>query len=76
MENERYALFVDFLTSDSENDNFIIYGYIYMDGGRVYFIGIVENNDELIKKINFLVPLNVFDYKTEFMEFKKINNWS
>lgn len=76
LENERYALFVDFLTSDSENDNFIIYGYIYMDGGRVYFIGIVENNDELIKKINFLVPLNVFDYKTEFMEFKKINNWS
>ncbi len=76
LDNERYSLFVNFLTSDSNNDNFIIYGYIRKSNGDdVYFIGLVEKGQELFEKINFLVPLNVFDYKTEFIEFKKINNW-
>ena len=42
----------------------------------IFFIGLVESNNELVEKINFLIPLNVFDYKTELLEFKKINNWS
>ncbi len=73
---EGYALFVNFLTSDSDETNFIIYGFIWKnDVEGIYFIGVVENSNESIKKINFLIPLNVFDYKTEFIEFKKINNW-
>lgn len=74
--NERYHLFVDFLTRDSDNANFIIYGYIYRgrDPGP-FFIGLVENNQESLGKISFLVPQNVYDYKTEFIEFKQINNW-
>lgn len=68
-------MFVDFLTNDSNNKNFIIYGFIRMDGNGIYFIGLVEINNNSIEKINFLVPSNVYDYKTEFIEFKKANNW-
>lgn len=39
----------------------------------IYFIGLVENSDDI--KLNILVPSNVYDYKDEFIEFKKINNW-
>ena len=76
LNNERYSLFVDFLTSDTGNDNFIIYGFLYLNAENgIYFIGIVENDNGLLTKINFLIPFNVFDYKTEFKEFKKTNNW-
>ena len=71
LENED-CLFVDFLTSDSNNNNFIIYGYIYIN--EICFIGLVENSTS-IKNINFLIPSNVYDYKTELVEFKKSNNW-
>ncbi len=75
LNNKSYSLFVDFLTNDSNNKNFIIYGFIRMDGNGIYFIGLVEINNNSIEKINFLVPSNVYDYKTEFIEFKKANNW-
>jgi len=76
LKNERYSLFVNFLTSDSNDANFIIYGFVRNnDEEGIYFIGLVENNNESLEKINFLIPLNVFDYKTELIEFKKINNW-
>ena len=39
----------------------------------IYFIGLVEISDDI--KLNILVPSNVYDYKDEFIEFKKINNW-
>ncbi len=32
-------------------------------------------NEGVHKKINFLVPSNLCDYKTELMEFKKTHNW-
>ena len=74
--NERYSLFVNFLTRDSDNTNFIVYGYIYINEETgTFFIGLVENNQESLGEINFLVPQNVYDYKTEFIEFKQINNW-
>ncbi len=73
---KEYALFTNFLTSDLDDTNFIIYGFIWQnDEEGIYFIGLVENNNDSLKKINFLIPLNVFDYKTEFIEFKKTNNW-
>ena len=31
------------------------------------------NSDDT--KFNILVPSNVFDYKTEFIEFKELNDW-
>ena len=49
---------------------------IFNNEEDIYFIGLVENGNESPEKINFLVPSNVFDYKTEFIEFKKINNWA
>lgn len=71
-----YSLFVNLLTKDSVNSNFIIYGYIRRnDEDGIYFIGFVESDKESLKEVNFLVPLSVFNYKTEFIEFKKINNW-
>lgn len=77
LEDKEYSLFVNFLTSDSDDANFIIYGFIRMyDEERIYFIGLVESNNESFEKINFLIPSNVFDYKAELIEFKKINNWS
>ena len=71
-----YALFVNYLTSDSEDSDFIIYGYISKsDEDGIYFIGLVERDGDLLEELHLLVPLNVFDYKTEFIEFKRINNW-
>ena len=75
LKDKEYSLFVNFLTSDSDKANFIIYGFVRMNNeDGIYFIGLVESNNELVEKINFLIPLNVFDYKTELLEFKKINN--
>ncbi len=72
----KYSLFVNFLTRDSVKSNFIIYGYIRMNDERgIYFIGLVKCAQESFKELSFLVPLNVFDYKTELIEFKNINNW-
>lgn len=77
LKDKEYSLFVNFLTSDSDDTNFIIYGFVRINNEEgIYFIGFVEVNNESVEKINFLIPLNVFDYKTELIEFKKINNWN
>lgn len=71
-----YSLFLDFLTSDSVDCNFIVYGYICKnDEEDIYFIGLAKSDKESLKELQFLVPSNVFDYQTEFIEFKKNNNW-
>ena len=74
--NGQYSLFMDFLTSNLDNSKFVIYGYIRKNEGEgIYFIGLVENEKDLFKQLNTLVPLNVYDYQTEFIEFKAIQNW-
>ena len=74
--NGQYSLFMDFLTSNLDNSKFVIYGYIRKnEGDGIYFIGLVENEKDSFKQLNTLVPLNVYDYQTEFIEFKAIQNW-
>ena len=74
--NGEYSLFMDFLTNNLDNSKYIIYGNIKKDKAEsIYFIGLVENEKDYSIKLNIIVPLNVYDYKTEFVEFKKLNNW-
>lgn len=74
--NGQYSLFMNFLTSDSDNSNYIIYGYVRKNEGKgIYFVGLVERENDSFKKINIMVPLNVYNYQTEFIEFKEMNNW-
>ena len=74
--DERDTIFVHYLTANSVNDNYIIYGYLrgYPDF-KVYFVGLVEIENDKIKDVHFLQPTNVFDYQTEFVEFKNAHNW-
>lgn len=72
--NGEYSLFMDYLTSNIDDSKYIIYGYIRKtEQEGICFIGLVENSDDI--KLNILVPSNVYDYKDEFIEFKKLNNW-
>ena len=72
--NGEYSLFMDYLTSNIDDSKYIVYGYIRKtENEGIYFIGLVENSDDI--KLNILVPSNVYDYKDEFIEFKKLNNW-
>ncbi len=74
--NGQYALFMDFLTNNSDNSKFIVYGYIIKSEKEgIYFVGLVEKEKDYFLKINIIVPLNVYDYTTEFIEFKESNNW-
>ena len=72
--NGEYSLFMDYLTSNIDDSKYIVYGYISKtEQEGISFIGLVENSDDI--KLNILVPSNVYDYKDEFIEFKKLNNW-
>ena len=72
--NGEYSLFMDYLTSNIDGSKYILYGYIRKtEQEGICFIGLVENSDDI--KLNILVPSNVYDYKDEFIEFKKLNNW-
>jgi hypothetical protein len=72
--NGEYSLFMDYLTSNIDDSKYIVYGYIRKTKQEgIYFIGLVENSDDI--KLNILVPSNVYDYKDELIEFKKLNNW-
>ena len=72
--NGEYSLFIDYLTSNINASKYIVYGYIRKtEQEGICFIGLVENSDDI--KLNILLPSNVYDYKAEFIEFKKINNW-
>ena len=80
--DKEYYIREDFLTHDSNNTNFIIYGYVSSVANDnkyqvdVFYIGLVEVKDNKLAKISFFVPSNVYDCKEEFIEFKKANNWS
>ena len=72
--NGEYSLFMDYLTSNTDEQKYIVYGYIRKsDKEGICFIGLVEANDFI--DLTIIVPSNVYNYKTEFVEFKKINNW-
>ncbi|MBE6536757.1 MAG: hypothetical protein E7673_02265 [Ruminococcaceae bacterium] len=74
--DRKYSLFTHFLTYDSSNSKFIIYGYIRIDEKEgTYFIALAESDKDSLKSLKFLVPLDVFDYKNDFIEFKEENNW-
>ena len=74
--NKSYSLFINFLTNNSANSSCILYGYIKLNNENdIYFISLVEYSNS-IEKIYFLIPSNVYDYKTEFVEFKNIHNWN
>ena len=69
-----YSLFVDFLTANSDNSKYIIYGCIRKSGqDGIYFIGLVEKDSTM--KLEIITPSNMYDYRTEFIEFKKANDW-
>ena len=73
--DSKYSLFIDFLTNNSDNSSFIVYGHIQeQDGNNLYFIGLAHGKDNGFK-LDPIVPLNPYDYKEEFVEFKKANNW-
>lgn len=72
--NGEYSLFMDYLTSNIDDSKYIVYGYIRKtEHEGICFIGLVENSDDI--KLNILIPSNVYDYKDEFIEFKKLNDW-
>lgn len=72
--NGEYSMFMDYLTSNIDDSKYIVYGYIRQtEQEGIYFVGLVEKSAEV--KLNILVPSNVYDYKTEFIEFKESNNW-
>ena len=69
-------MFTHFLTYDSSNSKFIIYGYIRINEKEgTYFIALAESDNESLKSLKFFVPSNVFDCKTDFIDFKEENNW-
>ena len=69
-----YSLFMDYMTDNTDESKYIMYGYICKsDKEGIYFIGLVERGDFI--KLNTIVPSNVYDYNTELVEFKKMNNW-
>ena len=69
-----YSLYVDFLTNNQDNSKYIIYGYIITnEQENICFIGLVEKGDFL--ELKTIIPSDAYEYKTEFIEFKRINNW-
>ncbi|MBQ2894828.1 MAG: hypothetical protein IJE92_04845, partial [Clostridia bacterium] len=74
--DERDTIFVHYSTKSAVNDNYIIYGYLRGSTDfHIFFVGLVEIENNKIKDVHFLQPTNVFDYQTELMEFKKAHNW-
>lgn len=70
----RNILFVDYMTSDASNTRFMFYGVLKEDTNK-FFIGIVETENNMFKQLNLFYPSNVYDYRSELIEFKKANNW-
>lgn len=67
---------INFLTYDSACNNYIIYGYVRdYPYPSLFFVGLVEVENNQIKDVHFLQPTDVFDYQTELMEFKNAHGW-
>ncbi len=74
LNNEKYSLFMNYLTSNVDGSKYIIYGYISQtDKDGIYFVGMVELDDSI--KLNTIILSNVYEYKKELVEFKQMNNW-
>lgn len=76
LEDKRYNLFMDYLTSDAES-NFIIYGSIILLDGEDdrYFVSHIkiQENGQVI--INSFSPSNLYEYQQELRDFKIQHNW-
>lgn len=66
-------LFMDVLTSNTDNSKLIVYGHERIND--ISFIGLVEHEEGVFKNLKIFVPENVYDYQTEFIEFKSNNGW-
>lgn len=76
LNGSQYSLFMNYLTGNSDDSKFIMYGYINKgENNGVYFIGLAEKENNSIKNINFLVPSDLYNYQVELTEFKKANGW-
>lgn len=74
--DNKYLLFMDYMINDSTDSKFIIYGYVWKsETDGIYFIGLVETENNTFKKLNMLCPIDVYNYNAEFIEFKNANNW-
>ena len=74
--DEEYALFLDFLTRDSERSAFILYGYIRKgDEEGVCFICLATEEGETLKEVHFLVPSDPYACRSEFIAFKQEHHW-
>ena len=69
---------VEHLTNDLVG-NSIVYGSreITIDGERMsdYFVAFVQSEGDDVQKIVFFEPSDLYDYRDEFIEFKKQNGW-
>ena len=73
---DRYNAFAHYLTDD-KNGNYIVYGVIKIHQGEefwedLYFVAFVSADNE---KIEVLVPSDLYNYTSEFVNFKKENGW-
>ena len=78
LSDEQCFVCVDYLTNNSDDSKFIIYGYIKIrtrDADDICFVGLVEKENDSITKLNIFVPSDVYNYQTELAEFKRANNW-
>lgn len=73
---QKTTVYMDYLTNNSDDSKFIIYGYIWKsESDGICFVGLVEKENDSIIKLNTFVPSDVYDYQTEFVEFKQANGW-
>lgn len=69
-----YSLFMDYLTSNRNEQKYIVYGYIRKTEKEwIYFIGLFDIGYSI--NLNLIVPSNVYDYRNEVIKFKKVNGW-
>lgn len=75
-DTQKTAVYMDYLTNNSDDSKFIIYGYIWKsESDGICFVGLIEKENDSIAKLKTFVPSDVYDYQTEFLEFKQANGW-
>lgn len=72
--NTEYVLYFDYLTSNNDDSKYIIYGFLNKkEEDNLFFVSMIEKNNDV--KLNLFFPSNIYDYKEELINFKKMNNW-
>ena len=64
LSDEQCFVCMDYLTNNSDDSKFIIYGYIKIrirDADGICFVGLVEKENDSIIKLNVFVPSDVYD---------------